>query len=59
MIPGFVDLQINGWGGMDFSDPDLTEAKCERAFDQIGECVPLNLRCFHCMHACDTVTMLA
>ena len=30
-IPGFVDLQVNGFLGVDFSDPNLTEADFVRA----------------------------
>jgi N-acetylglucosamine-6-phosphate deacetylase len=35
IIPGFVDLQVNGTHGIDFSAPALTRADCLRAFDLI------------------------
>ncbi|MEA2012566.1 MAG: amidohydrolase family protein [Verrucomicrobiota bacterium] len=28
-IPGFIDLQVNGYIGINFSEPDLTEKTCE------------------------------
>jgi N-acetylglucosamine-6-phosphate deacetylase len=34
-IVGFVDIQINGWGGVDFSSETLTPAQVEEAFDAI------------------------
>ena len=35
VIPGFVDLQVNGTHGIDFSASDLTRLDCLRAFDLI------------------------
>jgi N-acetylglucosamine-6-phosphate deacetylase len=31
MIPGFVDIQVNGYGGVDFSDPRLTESDIDNS----------------------------
>lgn len=36
-IPGFVDLQVNGHKGVNFSGPDLTEASFARACGEILE----------------------
>lgn len=36
-IPGFVDLQVNGTHGIDFSANDLTTDQCRRAFDLIRD----------------------
>ena len=35
IVPGFVDLQVNGTHGLDFSSADLTRSDCLRAFDFI------------------------
>ena len=34
-LPGWIDLQVNGCGGVDFSDAGLTEEQAGRAFEQI------------------------
>ena len=34
-LPGFVDLQVNGYGGVSFSDAGLTRAACEAACEAI------------------------
>ena len=35
--PGWVDLQVNGCGGVDFSDPELTRDQFLRAAEQVFE----------------------
>jgi N-acetylglucosamine-6-phosphate deacetylase len=34
-LPGLVDVQVNGFHGVDFSGADLTEAECTRAFREL------------------------
>jgi len=36
-IPGFVDLQVNGYMGIDFSSPKLTEESCYIAIKKVLE----------------------
>ena len=34
-FPGFVDVQVNGFGGVDFSDPELTPEAASEAFQAL------------------------
>ncbi len=36
-VPGFVDLQVNGFRGVDFSDPELTPEAAREAFHAVLE----------------------
>ena len=36
-IPGYVDIQINGYHNVDFSDPELTESDFLRTAERIFE----------------------
>jgi N-acetylglucosamine-6-phosphate deacetylase len=45
MLPGFVDLQVNGFGGVDFNAPALRPEDLERALDRmqatgVTRCLP-------------------
>ena len=34
-LPGLFDLQVNGFGGIDFNDPDLTSDRLDEALDRM------------------------
>jgi N-acetylglucosamine-6-phosphate deacetylase len=56
IAPGFVDIQVNGYGGQDFNDPALTVEKVRQIIlpmDQDGltaSCPTLTTHCFELMH---------
>lgn len=44
-LPGLFDLQVNGFGGIDFNDPDLTAVRVDEALDRmrrtgVTRCLP-------------------
>lgn len=53
--PGFVDLQVNGWGGQEFSSQALTPAKVAEitlthdAFGVTGYCPTLTTQSYECL----------
>jgi N-acetylglucosamine-6-phosphate deacetylase len=71
--PGFVDIQVNGWGGREFSDLDLTLEKVlavtreHYAFGVTGYCPTLTTQSLDCMahgvamihQACETMPEVA
>lgn len=55
IAPGFVDLQVNGWGGQEFSSFELTPEKVGRvtrehdAFGVTGYCPTLTTQSYDCL----------
>ncbi|HKH66865.1 MAG TPA: N-acetylglucosamine-6-phosphate deacetylase, partial [Reyranella sp.] len=44
-LPGLFDLQVNGFGGVDFNDPALRAERCARALERmratgVTRCLP-------------------
>ena len=37
VLPGLFDLQVNGFGGIDFNAPDLTADRAAEALDRMRE----------------------
>ena len=55
VAPGFIDLQVNGWGGQEFSSLDLTPEKVAAitrehdAFGVTGYCPTLTTQSYDCL----------
>lgn len=73
VAPGFVDIQVNGWGGREFSDIELTPEKVlavtreHYAFGVTGYCPTLTTQSLDCLahgvatihQACETMPEVA
>src|SRR5689334_2529151 len=55
VAPGFVDVQVNGWNGQEFSSQDLTPEKVARVtrehdpFGVTGYCPTLTTQSYECL----------
>jgi len=66
LAPGLVDLQVNGWGGQEFSDPRLSTEKVLEIlavhdhFGVTGLCPTITTNSFEVIeHACRTIAAAA
>src|SRR5688500_2342550 len=55
VAPGFVDVQVNGWNGQEFSSPELTPEKVAKItrehdpFGVTGYCPTLTTHSYECL----------